>query len=164
MSRWGVHMWPLKIWGEETQIIASFADGKSTLWAAPFFNATEIEKWLRRPYQTWWGRSHHLWLRSSVLLGHYGVGQVNVRIDITWAVYMTAGTRCLILGVGFPGQPIRRRRCGSRNCSALAIVKLGTGRRSSRLVVTPRLSVFRCYRHGGKSIGSGLFRYQYVQC
>jgi len=74
--------------------------------------------------QTWWG-SHQPRLRSVVPLGHR-VGQINAGIDITSAVRQPA-TRCLLLGVGFPGQPIRRRHCRGRNCSTRATIKMGIG-------------------------------------
>ena len=76
---------------------------------------------LWRPYS----ESHHPRLRLVVLLG-YGVGKVNPEIDITSAVWQLA-TRCLILGVGFPGKTMRQRHCCGRNCSTWATVELGFG-------------------------------------
>jgi len=72
------------------------------------------------------GGSHHPWLRSVVPLEH-GMGQANIWINITSTVYeWQLVTRCLILGAGFLGQPIRWRHCRGRNCSTRATAKLGT--------------------------------------
>jgi len=81
---------------------------------------------------TWWG-SHRPRLRSVIHGTCGGAGKRSNRYNFGY-IWQLA-TRCLILGVGFPGRPIRRRHCCGQNCSTRATVKLGIVPHSS--VITP---------------------------
>jgi len=113
---YGVFIHPNNLMGENPHF-SPICEPKSTLWAPPFHNAREIEKWigvarLERPYQTRWV-SHHPRLTSVVPLGHW-MGQVNGRIDINFRCIWQLATRCLILGVRFRlNLPTTRTACAN---------------------------------------------------
>lgn len=154
-SKLAIWRWGGKPGHDNVQIPKSMRCEKQ-FWAPPFRHAREIRKSkqqcqsvrvhrLGRPYETWW-RSHYPQLRSVVLLAH-GVGLVNVQIHITSALWQLAA-RCLNLGVGVRGRPIRRRHCRGRNCSTRAGVKLDISPTSTSSGCGSRVLAdkFRCKR------------------
>jgi len=137
--RWGVLMRLLRnLRGENPQFSPICGPEFDTL-SSIIHNAREIGKsktigsnqsvarW-GCPFQTWRGPTTHAWDRLFPWAWRRAGKHSNrYNFDCTTAL----ATRCLILGVGFLGQPIRRRHCCGRNCSMRTTVKLDFGPHSS---------------------------------
>ena len=85
-----------------------FADSKSTLWASSFYSVTEIGKSKTTGSICGWVRTSNMFpLPTDEIRCSFGVGKCSNRYNFGCATAIA--TRCLILAVGFPDQPIRRR-------------------------------------------------------